>query len=163
MDLFYKSTGYAAGVAIGIIAIAILVQIIGRLTGVNLIGLVELSTYAMVAATFLGLPYTFRTAGHIRVELVIERTGGRTRGTLEAATYLLTLAFIGYFTFYTIDLALASYSRGARSQGMLSAPLWIPQGFMALGLVLFMIAIIDGLVRLLRGQAYAAQDGEVRL
>jgi TRAP-type C4-dicarboxylate transport system permease small subunit len=149
---FYKATGYAAGFSIVVIAVAILIQVGGRLMGLNFFGLVEVSTYAMVAATFIALPYTLRTGGHIRVSLLLSSLTGGPRKVSEIACYALTLAFVAYFFYYALDLTLLSYSRGARSQGMLSTPLWIPQGIMTAGILFFGIALVDGLVRLVQGR-----------
>lgn len=152
LGLYYRASGYAAGAAVLLIAVAILVQVVGRLFGVNLFGLVEVATYAMVAATFLALPYTLRTRGHIRITLLIARLRGPARRRTEIVCFAVGLAFTLYFLYYSIDLTWASFSKGARSQGMLAVPLWIPQTLMTLGLLAFAGALGHGLVEVLRGE-----------
>lgn len=147
----YKAAGYAAGAAIVAIAVAILAQIGGRLLGYNLFGMVEVATYAMVAATFLALPYTLATGGHIRILFVVAPLRPRPRRAVEIACYVVTLAFAAYFFYYCADLTLDSWRRGARAQGMLAAPLWIPQSLMALGILLFGLALLHRLIGLVRG------------
>ena len=150
---FYKATGYAAGIAIVTIAVAILAQIVGRLLGYNLFGMVELSTFAMVAATFIALPYTLATGGHIRILFVVAPLRSRPRRWVEVACYAITLLFVLYFLYYCGDLTVDSFRRGARSQGMLSAPLWIPQALMTFGILLFALALAHGVIGLMRGTA----------
>jgi len=149
---FYKATGYIAGMAVIAIAVAILLQVVGRLFGVNLIGLVEVATYAMVAATFIALPYTLRTGGHIRIRVAIEGLSGRPRWLVEVACYGVAILFVAYFSYYALDLTVDSLRRGARSQGMMAVPLWIPQALMTCGLVLFLLAFVHGFVQVLQGR-----------
>ena len=148
---FARATGYAAGIAIVAIAAAILAQIIGRLFGVNLFGMVEVATYAMVAATFIALPYTLVTGGHIRILFVVAPLRPGPRRWVEVGCHALALAFVVYFFYYCADLTLDSYRKGARAQGMLAAPLWVPQSLMTLGILLFALALLHGLVGLVRG------------
>lgn len=158
LGLFYRLSGYAAGVAVLLIAVAILVQVVGRLFGINLFGLVEVATYSMVAATFLALPYTLRTRGHIRIALLIAKLQGQPRRGVEVACYAIGFAFAAYYAFYCADLTVASFVKGARSQGMLSAPLWVPQSLMTLGIVAFALALLHGLVEVLRGKVDLRQE-----
>jgi len=134
------------------IGLAILIQIIGRLFGLNLVGLVEVATYAMVAATFLALPYTLKTAGHIRIVILVNVLKGPARRVIEIACYLLALVFVLYFFYYCTDLTIDSFKRGARSQGMLAAHVWIPQALMSCGVLFFALALADGLIKVVRGQ-----------
>jgi TRAP-type C4-dicarboxylate transport system permease small subunit len=157
MNAFYKATGYIAGVAVLAIAGAILVQVVGRLMGVNLFGLVEVATYAMVAATFIALPYTLRTGGHIRIRVAVDRLRGRPRWLVEIACYAVAIFFVVYFSYYAFDLTIDSLKRGARSQGMIAAPLWIPQALMSCGLVLFLVALVHSFIQVLRGRMDLAE------
>lgn len=150
MARFYVLCGYTAGIFILVIAAAILIQIVGRALGANLFGLIEISTYAMVGATFVALPYTLQTGGHIRVHLIVGLLRGRPRRTVDLAGAAIAFCFAVIFLYYAVDLTLDSYQRSARSQGMLAAPIWIPQAFMTCGIGLFAIAIFDHLVRLVR-------------
>ena len=47
---------------------------------------------------------------------------------------------------------------GERSTGNLSVPLWLPQGIMALGILIFTIALVDDLVRVVRGAPTSYPD-----
>lgn len=151
MSLFYKITGYAAGAAIVAIAVLILLQIILRMFGVNFIGGVELATYAMITASFIALPYTLRTQGHIRVQLGINLLPGRARCLAELGCHLIALIFVAIFFYYCFEMTRDSYARTARSQGMLAAPIWIPQAIVTSGILLFGAALVHSLIAVLRG------------
>ena len=155
---FYKATGYASGLAVLAIAVAILVQVAARLVGYNLFGMVEIATYLMVAATFLALPYTLRTRGHIRILIFVGSLQGRSRISIEVLCHLLGVAFVAYFLWYSIDQTVDSFLRSSRSQGMLSAPLWVPQMVMSLGILLFAVALAHGLIDVLRGRVDLHQE-----
>jgi hypothetical protein len=59
---------------------------------------------------------------------------------------------------YSGRLVWQSYTFNDVSQGNDATPLWIPQIAMALGAVVLLVAMADGLVLTLRGQAAAVKD-----
>ena len=65
-----------------------------------LIGTVDITELAMVGVVFLGLAFTLRVGGHIRVELFINMLKGRRYHFTEFTTLLLPLFFFA-ITFYS--------------------------------------------------------------
>ena len=72
LDALYLISGIAACIFLAGIGVLIMVQIIARMAGV-VFDSTEISGFFMSAATFLGLAYTFRQGGHVRVSLLIHR------------------------------------------------------------------------------------------
>lgn len=103
----------------------------------------HLAGYAFAAASFLGLGYTFRTDGHIRVSLLIRSVSNRGRVWLEAWCLGIAALISLFFTWSTITYVADSWYFGDISPGMVAIPLWIPQSAMALGALVLSIAIID--------------------
>ena len=60
----------------------------------------------------------------------------------------------------TTSAASDSVAFGSVSYGVVRVPLWLPQGAMTAGLALLLLALLDELVMLLRGDApaYAAAE-----
>lgn len=111
----------------------------------------HLAGYAFAAASFLGLGYTFRTGGHIRVSILNRSVSGRGRLWLEAWC-LCVASLVSLFLSWSAVIYVAdSLYFGDVSPGTLAVPLWIPQSAMALGLSVLSIAIMDRAVEFALG------------
>lgn len=150
MDRLEKTSGILAGIATLLIGVAILAQIVLRPFGFYLPGAVEIATYSMIAAVFLGLPYTFASRGHIRVTILAMRVQGPRRRALETASALLAFVWLAYVDYWTFDLVLRSFRKGAMNSGLIAIPLWIPQSLIPLGVSLLLLSVVKKLVLLAR-------------
>ncbi len=164
LDTLYRVSGAVAAFCLVAICLIVVAQVGGRIidgiatliTGER-IGLLvpsaaEFSGFFLAAASFLALAYTFRADGHIRVSLLITRLSGRPRHWIEVWCLAFAIALAGFFTWHTILLVADSMEYGEVSYGMIPVPLWIPQSFMALGLIVLTIALVDDMARVLRGE-----------
>ncbi|MXQ09797.1 TRAP transporter small permease subunit [Alphaproteobacteria bacterium GH1-50] len=122
----------------------------------------DFSGFMLAAATFLAMPYTFRSGGHIRVSLITARLMPRARLVCEIAA-LAGAAFLTGFAVYFIWVLVAeSVHYGDVSNGTIPVPLWIPQSAMGVGMTLLCISAIHSLVEtLLRGAPVIAASEEV--
>lgn len=150
LDAAYLGAGIAAGLCLAAILLLVLAQIATRLLGIAFPGATDYAGYAMAAASFLALAYTFGHGEHIRVELVLQRLGPRARHLAELAAHAVGLCLAAYFAFFAVKAVRVSRLLGDVSQGQDATPLWIPQLAMAAGTLLFAVALADRLVRLVR-------------
>lgn len=146
LDWLYTGSGVLAGVFLILIAALSLAQICGRLLGFAAYSFDDFAGYCMAASSFLGLAHTYRRNEHIRVALVVDRFSGGTRRVLEMLCLSASTFLIGYFSWYAADMVWTSYEINDVSQGLVSVPLWLPQGGMALGLAIMTIALMDDLI-----------------
>ena len=146
LDWLYTGSGVLAGVFLILIAALSLAQICGRLLGFAAYSFDDFAGFCMAASSFLGLAHTYRRNEHIRVALVIDRFSGGTRRVLELLCLAASTFLIGFFAWYAADMVLFSYQNNDVSQGLVAVPLWLPQGGMALGLVIMTIALLEDLV-----------------
>ena len=116
----------------------------------------------MAAASFLALAHTLRRGEHIRVTLLLEHSGGRWRRPLDVWCHLAGAAFCGALAWFSVRLVMQSHQFNDVSQGNDATPLWIPQIAMAAGSVVLLIAMVDDLVRVLRGEEAAPQSDELK-
>jgi TRAP-type C4-dicarboxylate transport system permease small subunit len=116
----------------------------------------------MAAAGFLALAHTLKRGEHIRVTLFLDRFHGRLRRPLEIWCHVAGTFFCGVLAFYSVRLVYQSYDFHDISQGNDATPLWIPQIGMALGCIVLLLAMVDDLVRVLRGKALATHDDELK-
>ena len=149
LDWLYTGSGILAGVFLVLIAALSLAQICGRLLGFAAYSFDDFAGFCMAASSFLGLAHTYRRNEHIRVALVIDRFSGGKRRVLEALCLAASAFLIGFFAWYATDMVWTSYEINDVSQGLVSVPLWVPQGGMALGLAIMSIALLDDLVAVL--------------
>jgi len=142
LDGLYLASGIlAAGFLLALLA-AILAQVIGRKMGLT-VDTTELSGFFMAASTFLGLAFTFRDGGHIRISLLITRATGARRQALEMWCCIASAVLIGYLAAHASLFALESYAFQDVSPGLLAIAFWIPQSAMAAGLIILTIALLD--------------------
>lgn len=149
LDWLYTGSGVLAGVFLVLIGALSLAQISGRVLGFDAYSFDDFAGFCMAASSFLGLAHTYRRNEHIRVALVIDRFEGDTRRLLEILCLAASTFLIGYFAWWAIDMVLTSYEIHDVSQGLVAVPLWLPQGGMALGLVIMTIALMEDLVTVL--------------
>jgi len=162
LDLVYDAAGYlAAFFMVGILAM-VLASVIGRLAGFNLPGSDAYAGYCMAAAGFLSLAHTLKRGEHIRVTLFLDRFQGKLRRPLEIWCHLAGAFFSGILAFYSVRLVWQSYDFHDVSQGNDATPLWIPEIGMALGCIVLLVAMVDDLVRVLRGKTLASHDDELK-
>ena len=160
LDTLYDAAGYLAAFFMVGILLMVLASVVGRLAGFNLRGSDAYAGYCMAAAGFLALAHTLKRGEHIRVTLLLDRFGGRLRRPLEIWCHLAGTFFCAVLAFYSVRLAWQSHEFNDISQGNDATPLWIPQIGMALGCIVLLVAMVDDLLRVLRGESLAAADPE---
>ena len=159
LDGLYRTSGVVAAVFLALIAALVLVQIVGRALGYLVPSTDDLAGFFLVATSFLALAHTLKANGHIRVELLLQRLPPGARRPAEIAALVIGASITVYFAWFAIDLAWLSWRFGDMSQGVFAIPLWIPQGGMALGLIILAIAFVDELTVALRGGAAMVDEG----
>lgn len=164
LDTLYKASCWLAASCIGAICLLVVSQVmlnildrVSSLTRGTAIGLTipsysDFTGFLLAAASFLSLAYALRDGSHIRVVLVLGRLPEKLRRPVEFWCIGFALWISMYFSWYTAKLTFESYSYNDLSSGMIAVPIWIPQFFMLLGLVILSIALIDELVAVLSGR-----------
>ncbi|WP_419904619.1 TRAP transporter small permease subunit [Kiloniella sp.] len=142
LDQIYLAGAWLSGGLLLLLCGLILYSILARILGLFAGGATDFAGYVMAASTFLALAYTFRSHGHIRILLLIQRTKGSIRLTIERATLGFMTLITCYLTYYTARLALDSWEYGERSEGADAILLWIPQVPIALGSAVFTLSVL---------------------
>ena len=145
----YRISGYAAAVCMVAIALLVLASIISRLMSVYLPGVTEYSGYAMAAASFLALAYTFEEKGHIRVELVLSRLNPRMRRFAEFWCLGIASLVSIFLAFYLCRLVWFSWKFEEYSEGADAILLWKPQAIAMTGAIILAIAVLHTLIKTL--------------
>jgi TRAP-type C4-dicarboxylate transport system permease small subunit len=151
LDGLYLVAGWLAGLSLIGIGGLMMALSLGREVGFNVRGGDEISAWLCASCAYLGLAYTFKTGDLVRVGLVIERVTGEERRYLEIAILSVAAVIAGYFAYFCLDLIWDSWRFRERAQGVISIPIWIPQLGLTVGAVIFFIAVVDELVRVIAG------------
>jgi len=158
--LYDSAAALAALCLVGLLGMVML-SVISRQMGFNARGTDAYAGYLMAGAGFLALAHTFKCGEHIRVTLLLNRFGSKTRRVFEVWSLLVASLLGLLLAFYSCKLAWQSLQFNDISTGVDATPLWIPQIGMALGAVVFAIAFVDELVLELLGQRQNIVSGEM--
>ncbi|WP_170984351.1 TRAP transporter small permease subunit [Rhodoligotrophos defluvii] len=107
----------------------------------------EFPGYLLVANVFLGLAWTFRNGGFIRVELVYMNFGPRLAAFADFTMAAVGTAVLIIYTYYLCWFVLQSHATHVTSIYVTRTPLWIPQLVMPAGLVLLTLSMLMAAVR----------------
>lgn len=161
LDFLYNAAGVLAALfMVGTLAMVV-IGVAGRLLHFHLPGTDAYAGYCMAGAGFLALAHTFKRGEHIRVTLLLERLTGAAHRALTLWAYAAGAALALLFAYYSVRLAWQSWDFHDISTSRDATPLWIPQSTMAIGTVIFAIAMIDELVLELRGKRKQAAPAEM--
>lgn len=151
LDLLYTAAGLLAAVFMVGVLLCIGLAIATRQMAIHVPGLDAYAGYCMAAAGFLALAHTFRKGEHIRVTLLLASLPGKGRLRLDAFALLIGTIIAASIAWFSCKLVLDSHAFNDISTGEDATPLWIPQLSMAVGTVIFFIALLDETIRRLRG------------
>jgi len=102
----------------------------------------EISTYFIIVAGFLGLAITYRQRAHIQVDLLSSKFSKKNSRNINLCLNLLaTFTFLIFMT-ESMDQVTASFLYHKLSPSILRFPLFIPQFALVLGSALLLLEII---------------------
>lgn len=151
LDTLYLTSGAVAALFLLAILGIIVAQMVCRWIGIQFPGSTDYAGYCMAASSFFALAYTLNRNAHIRVSLVLNIAKGKVRRALDIWCLSIATLLAGYLAYYSIRNVQLSHMIHDISQGQDATPLWIPQSAIAIGSVIFTIALLDHLVRTLMG------------
>jgi TRAP-type C4-dicarboxylate transport system permease small subunit len=160
LDRLYLASAVAGAICLASIALVMLLQAGMREVGLLLRGADDIVAWLCAASAFLALGYTFREGELIRVSLILEKLPRPARRPAETACLGGAVVVVGYATWAVVSFVVDSWRFGEVAQGLLQIPIWIPQMSLVLGLVVFLIAVLDELAAHLRGRKTAYQTAQ---
>lgn len=152
LDALYRMAGGLAAVFTVGVLVAVILSIATRQLGIHIGGLDAYAGYSMAAAGFLALAHTFKSGEHIRVTLVLSALPAKGSLRLDIFALLVACVIAGNLCWFSIKLVLDSYAYNDISTSDDATPLWIPQLSMAVGTVIFFIAVLDETLRRFQGK-----------
>jgi TRAP-type C4-dicarboxylate transport system permease small subunit len=161
LDTLYAASIWIAAIFMILLLVMVLLSILGRQFGFHVRGTDAYAGYMMAGAGFFALAHTLKRGEHIRVTLLLQALKPTLRRKLEVFALSAAVLLSGLLAWFSVSLAIQSYTIHDISTGNDATPLWIPQIAMALGTTILLIAFIDELVSELRGTRKLASADEL--
>lgn len=118
----------------------------------------ELIGYAVCGITFFSLSYCVRQGAMVRVNMLTQHAGRRLGRWIEIVTAMATLLVTSLLIYYSSLSVIRNLDRGAKSETIAAVPLWIPEGFMLIGLILLALELAVYITELALGRAEVMRD-----
>lgn len=154
VNFLSRVAGVASALLIGAAVLVICDIVVERyILNLTTIWQLDVVTYSIVAATFVGSAYVLMTRGHVNVEILPLYIPPRARYWLALFTMLLALAFCVVLWVLCTKFWYEAWSEGWRSNTVWRARLWIPYLSMPVGLGLLVLQYFAELLALVTGRA----------
>ena len=145
---------YAGAALLGLLALLIIVDIVGRVIGTPIRGTVELAAMTVASATFLTIPYALRQRGHIRSRIIVSRLPKPLERSLERFTYLLGAAIFLYLAYVSWGAAVSAFVSGSyEGEGALRVPTYPTRWLVVIGSVVMASECLIASVRAVGSEA----------
>ena len=109
----------------------------------------ELNGFVVVAMVALGAGEVLLRGEHFGVDLLTERAGPRTQWVVDLWGMVGVILVAAAVLYSAVLMVQFSYDFGIYSDGYLSVQMWIPQGFLLIGMVILILAAIARIITLL--------------
>jgi TRAP-type C4-dicarboxylate transport system permease small subunit len=148
-----RAAGVFAALLIGLAVLVICDMVIERYVfHLTTIWQIDVVTYSIVAATFVGSAYVLMTKGHVNVEILPLYLGPRARFWLALFTIVLSMAFCVVLFILCTNLWYQAWSLNWRSNTVWRSRLWISYLAMPVGLGLLVLQYAVELISLVTGR-----------
>ncbi|HZQ12589.1 MAG TPA: TRAP transporter small permease [Pseudolabrys sp.] len=149
-----RAAGVAAAFMIGAAVLVICDIVVERyILNLTTIWQIDVVTYCIVGATFIGSAYVLMTRGHVNVDVLPLYLKGRVRYWLAFATMIMAFAFVLVLFVLCTAYWYQAWTNNWHSDTVWRAPLWIPFLSMPIGLGLLVLQYAAEFISLVTGRA----------
>jgi len=152
LDRLYDGAGALGALCVFVIFVLMVLGGVGRQMNWHVSGLNDVVAWLCAAAAFFAMAHAFRHGDFVRVTLLLEVVSPRMRRALDVGCLLIAAVSVSYLTYAATSFTWESYEFAEMATGLVVIPIWIPQSTFVLGCWLLLIAMIDELVGVLRGE-----------
>lgn len=151
LDRTYLVAGALGAGCIALICILMVVQTLGRQFGFQTGAITDVVSWLCAAAAFMTMAHAFKHGDFVRVTLVLEKLSVPNRRRFELVCLAVASVAMGYLAWWACRFTFESWQFNELAQGLWAIPIWIPQMSFAIGSVLFLVALVDELLIVVRG------------
>jgi TRAP-type C4-dicarboxylate transport system permease small subunit len=110
----------------------------------------EFSAYMLVALSFLGLAYTWRQRGHVRITILVSRLSKKRAGWIRLGALIAVFLFVLEMDRSAYKMVVYALQMNMKSSTFLMVPLFWPQMPIFIGFVLLTLLILADILRAAR-------------
>jgi TRAP-type C4-dicarboxylate transport system permease small subunit len=151
LDALYALAGKLAALCVLAIFVLMIAASVGRVAEWSVGWVNDIVAWLCAAAAFLAMADAFKHGDFVRVTLLLERLPAAARRTLEIVSLSIAAIAIGYLAWWAARFTWESWKFNDIATNMVAAPMWMPQMSFVLGALLFLVAVVDELILVLRG------------
>jgi TRAP-type C4-dicarboxylate transport system permease small subunit len=149
-----RAAGIFAAFLIGFAVLVICDMVVERyIFNRTTIWQIDVVTYCIVSATFVGSAYVLMTRGHVNVDVLPLYLKGRVRFWLAVATSIMAFGFVLVLFVACTAYWYQAWTGNWHSETVWRARLWIPYLAMPIGLGLLVLQYAAEVASLLTGRA----------
>jgi TRAP-type C4-dicarboxylate transport system permease small subunit len=152
LDRLYNGAGALGAFCVFLIFVLMIVGGVGRQVNWHVSGLNDAVSWLCAAAAFFAMAHAFRNGDFVRVTLLLDKVPPKLRRALDVTCLLIAAVSVAYLTYWATSFTWESYAFAEMATGLLVIPIWIPQSTFVIGCWLLLIAMVDELVGVLRGE-----------
>lgn len=115
--------------------------------------------YGLGTMIFLGLGHALRQGALVRVDLVLGRLSAPVRRGFEIVICVVTLGVMAFLVNFFLISVERNFVNGTISMTRAATPIWIPEGIVVLGMIIFILQLVVYLLRLCVGGALIDDSG----
>ncbi len=135
--------GYFSGWLVPLMMVLVVVEVFWRyVLRQPLMVADEFSAYMLVAVSYLGMAYTWRQGGHVRVTVLVSRLPPRAAGWLRFIGLILVFIFMIELDRVSYKMIAYALQINLRSSTWLMFPLFWPQLAVFIGFVLLTFLVV---------------------
>ena len=151
LDGLYAAAAGLAALTVAAIFVLMIGASVGRLLEWRVGWVNDVVSWLCAAAAFLAMAHAFKHGDFVRVTLLLERLSPPLRRSFEILSLAVAALSIGYLAWWAARYTWESYTFNDIANNMVAIPMWIPQLSFVAGAALFLVAVVDELVVVLRG------------
>lgn len=107
----------------------------------------EYSAYFFVAMVLLGLAFTLKEEGHIRITLITSMVGKKAELVLEVIATLTAIALIFFAIYYSSIMVYDSWYLDIQADSISETPIYLTQMVIPVGLVMLEFQLVARLLK----------------
>jgi TRAP-type C4-dicarboxylate transport system permease small subunit len=148
-----RAAGVFAALLIGFAVLVICDMVVERyMLNLTTIWQIDVVTYSIVGATFVGSAYVLMTRGHVNVDVLPHYLGARPRFWLALVSAVFSFAFCLTIAVLTFLFWKEAWDNRWVSDTMWRARLWIPYSSMPIGLGILALQYVADIWNLATGR-----------
>ncbi|KQP21292.1 TRAP transporter small permease subunit [Pseudorhodoferax sp. Leaf265] len=152
LDGLFEWTGRIAALFVLAIFVLMIYASVGRMLDLRVGWVNDVVAWFCAAAAFLAMGHAFKHGDFVRVTLVLDKVNAGVRRGLEIVSLAIAAVSVSYLTWWATRFTYESFTFHDMAGGMVVIPIWVPQMAFVVGAIVLLLAVLDELWLVLRGE-----------